>query len=78
MKELIELFEQTYDLVLIDAPAILDNVDARIVASVCSGIVLVGRIGQITQSELIQAREILSRLNLIGIIANDAKDAPRV
>lgn len=78
MKELIELFEQTYDLVLIDAPAILDNVDARIVASVCSGIVLVGRIGQITQSELIQAREILSRLNLIGIIANDVKDSPRV
>ncbi|BAY34687.1 lipopolysaccharide biosynthesis protein [Nostoc carneum NIES-2107] len=78
MKELIELFEQTYDLVLIDAPAILDNVDARIVASVCSGIILVGRIGQITQSELIQAREILSRLNLIGIIANDVKDSPRV
>ncbi|MBD2162793.1 polysaccharide biosynthesis tyrosine autokinase [Calothrix membranacea FACHB-236] len=78
MNELIELFEQTYDLVLIDAPAILDAVDARIVASLCSGIVLVGRIGQITQSELIQAREILSRLNLIGIIANDVKDSPRV
>ncbi|QIR41282.1 polysaccharide biosynthesis tyrosine autokinase [Tolypothrix sp. PCC 7910] len=78
MKELIELFEQTYDLVLIDAPAILDAVDARIIASLCSGIVLVGRIGQITQSELIQSREILSRLNLIGIIANDVKDSPRV
>ncbi|MDZ7958568.1 MAG: polysaccharide biosynthesis tyrosine autokinase [Aulosira sp. DedQUE10] len=78
MKELIESFEQTYDLVLIDAPAILDTVDARIVASLSNGIVLVGRIGQITQSELIQAREILSKLNLIGIIANDVKDSPKV
>ncbi|BAY11966.1 GumC family protein [Calothrix sp. NIES-2098] len=78
MKELIELFEQTYDLVLIDAPAILDSVDARIVASLCNGIVLVGRIGQITQSELIQARDILSKLNLIGAIANDVKDSPKV
>lgn len=75
MKELIESFEQAYDLVLIDAPAILDTVDARIVASLCNGIVLVGRIGQITESELIQAREILSKLNLIGIVANDMKDA---
>ncbi len=78
MKELIEVFEQTYDLVLIDAPAILDTVDARIVASLCNGIVLVGRMGQITQTELIQARDILSKLNLIGAIANDVKDSPKV
>jgi capsular exopolysaccharide synthesis family protein len=78
MKELIESFEQTYDLVLIDAPAILDTVDARIVASLCNGIVLVGRIGQITESELIQAKEILSKLNLIGIVANELNDSVKV
>ncbi|MBD2197440.1 MULTISPECIES: GumC family protein [Calothrix] len=73
MKEIIELFEQTYDLVLIDAPAILNKVDARILASLCNAIVLVGRIGQVTQSELMDAREIFSNLNLIGAIANDVK-----
>ncbi|MFN6567897.1 exopolysaccharide transport family protein [Dendronalium sp. ChiSLP03b] len=71
MKELLELFEQIYDLVLIDAPPILDTVDGRILAAFCNGIIMVGRIGQISQNELTQATGILSQLNLLGIIAND-------
>ncbi|WP_427160050.1 GumC family protein [Aliinostoc sp. HNIBRCY26] len=74
MKELIELFEQSYDLVLIDAPAILGTVDARIVASLCNGIMMVGRVGWVTQTEVTQAVEILNRLNLVGIIANEASN----
>lgn len=70
MKELLEFFEQTYDVVLIDTSSILGTVDARIVASLCNGIVMVGRIDQVTCKEVIQATEILSNLNLIGIIAN--------
>ncbi|YAF95732.1 MAG: GumC family protein [Nodularia sp. CChRGM 3473] len=75
MQELIELFEQTYDLVLVDAPSILGMVDARILASFCHGIVMVGRIGHITPKELTQTIEILSNLNLIGIIANDVSNS---
>nr|WP_199326084.1 exopolysaccharide transport family protein [Nostoc parmelioides] len=71
LKDLIELFEETYDLVLIDAPPILGTVDGRIVASYCKGIMMVGRIGWVTQTELTQAVEILNSLNLVGIIAND-------
>lgn len=74
MKELIEIFEQNYDLVLIDAPPILGTVDARIVASCCNGIMLVGRIGWVTQTEITQAVEILNPLNLVGIIANEASN----
>ena len=74
MQELIKLFEQTYDLVIIDAPSILGTVDARILASFCHGILMVGRIGQITPNELTQALEILSNLNLVGIIANDVSN----
>ncbi|MDM9381746.1 AAA family ATPase [Chlorogloeopsis sp. ULAP01] len=70
MKELVELFEQNYDLVLIDAPAILTMVDARILATFCNSIVMVARIGKVTQTQMIQATDILSNLNLIGIIAN--------
>ncbi|WP_392435663.1 GumC family protein [Chlorogloeopsis fritschii PCC 9212] len=75
MKELVELFEDTYDLVLIDAPAILTMVDARILATFCNSIVMVARIGKVTQTQLIQATDILSNLNLIGIIANLASSS---
>ncbi|MDH6058445.1 GumC family protein [Umezakia ovalisporum] len=71
MQELIKFFDQTYDLVIIDAPPILDSVDAGILASLCQGIVMVGRMGYVTPKELTQAIAILSKLNLVGIIAND-------
>jgi capsular exopolysaccharide synthesis family protein len=73
MKELLEFFEQNYDVVLIDTSSILGTVDASIVASLCNGIVMVGRMDGVTCNELIQATEILSHLNLIGIIANGTK-----
>ncbi|MBX9253638.1 polysaccharide biosynthesis tyrosine autokinase [Desmonostoc muscorum CCALA 125] len=73
IKELIELFEENYDLVLIDAPSILATVDARIIASFCNAIVMVERMGKVKRTQLIQAIEILSKLNLIGIIANEVK-----
>ena len=77
MKELLEIFTRSYDLVLIDASSILDTVDARILASLCNGIIMVGRMGKIKQSELIQATEILHSLNLVGIIANEANKSQR-
>lgn len=78
MKELIELFEQSYDLVLIDAPPILGTVDARIVAAFCNGSVMVERMGKVTRTELTQAIEILGKLNLIGIIANEVSNSQKV
>ncbi|MGB6297952.1 MAG: polysaccharide biosynthesis tyrosine autokinase [Rivularia sp. (in: cyanobacteria)] len=78
MKELLEIFTRSYDLVLIDASSILDTVDARIIASLCNGIIMVGRIGKIKQTELIQATEILHSLNLVGIIANEATKSQKI
>ncbi len=78
MKELLEIFTSNYDLVLIDASSILDTVDARILASLCSGIIMVGRMGKIKQSELIQATEVLHSLNLVGIIANEASKSQKI
>jgi succinoglycan biosynthesis transport protein ExoP len=77
MKELIQVFEQTYDLVLIDAPAILGTVDARILATYCHQIVLVEKMGQVTSTELIQATEILGKLNVVGIIANEPNNSAK-
>ncbi len=75
MAELIATFERSYDLVLLDAPPILGIVDALLAASFCDGTVFVGRIGQVTRSELNQATAILSKLNVIGIVANGASPA---
>ena len=70
MKEVIAAFEQTYDLVIIEAPPALGMVDAMLTASCCSGVLLVGRINQVSRSKLAQAMEMLSQLNLIGVVAN--------
>ena len=75
LEELIETFEQSYDLVLIDTPPVLGTVDAIQTASCCSGVVIVGRLDRVTQSELSQATALLSKLNAIGIIANGARAA---
>ena len=70
MKEVIAAFEQTYDLVIVDAPPALGMVDAMLTASCCSGVLLVGRINQVSRSKLTQAMEMLSQLNLVGVVAN--------
>ena len=68
---LINNFEKSYDLVIVDAPPTLGMVDAILLSSLCSGAVLVGRIGQVTRTELAQASASLKQLNFIGVIAND-------
>ncbi|MFH7029871.1 MAG: tyrosine-protein kinase family protein [Heteroscytonema crispum UTEX LB 1556] len=74
MKELLEIFEQSYDLVLINAPPILDSVDARIIASFAKAIAMVARLGKVTRTEFVQATETANKLNAIGIIANEASN----
>lgn len=74
MKHLIESFEQSYDLVLVDAPPILGLADASIVASLCSGTVVVERLNRVTRFDLNQSLEALSKLNVIGAIINESKE----
>ncbi len=75
MRKLMAEFEQTYDLVILDSSPILGKVDAIEVASCCSGVVMVGRIDMITQSELMEAMAMLGKFNVIGIIANEGSKA---
>ncbi|MBF2029644.1 MAG: polysaccharide biosynthesis tyrosine autokinase, partial [Oscillatoriales cyanobacterium C42_A2020_001] len=55
MREVIARFEQSYDLVLLDAPPVLGMVDAMLAASCSSGVLMVGRIDRVTRSDLSQA-----------------------
>ena len=70
MGELMATFEKNYDLVLLDAPPVLGMVDPILTASFCTGVVLVARIGSVTKTELTQAKAMLSKLNVIGVVAN--------
>ncbi len=70
MKKLMAAFEQTYDLILLDAPPVLGMVDALLAASYCQGVVLVARINQVTKTSLTEATAMLNKLNTIGVIAN--------
>jgi capsular exopolysaccharide synthesis family protein len=70
MMQLMRAFEENYDLVLIDAPAVLGLVDAILTASSCQSVVLVASMGIVTRNQLAQATAMLSKLNLIGVVAN--------
>ncbi|BAZ17320.1 capsular exopolysaccharide family protein [Calothrix sp. NIES-4071] len=70
MKQMIAAFEANYDLILIDAPPVLGLVDALLAGSACRSTVMVASIGRVTRAQLNQATAMLSKLNLIGVVAN--------
>ncbi|MFN6568099.1 capsular biosynthesis protein [Nostoc minutum NIES-26] len=70
MKQLMAAFEENYDLILIDASPVLGLVDAMLTASSCRSVVLAASIGRVTRSQIVQATSMLSKLNLIGVVAN--------
>jgi polysaccharide biosynthesis transport protein len=76
MQDWMKTFQQQYDLVILDCPPVLGIVDAIQAASLCDGILLVGRIDRVSQTEVVQAVTALNELNVIGIVANGA-DNPR-
>ncbi len=73
MKNLMRAFEQNYDLVVLDTPPVLGMVDATLAASLCNGVVLVGRIDQATRAEHKEAVNLLRRFNVLGVVANGVK-----
>jgi polysaccharide biosynthesis transport protein len=70
MAELTIEFEANYDLVILDTPPLLGIVDTLIVASFCSGVVLVERIGRVNRKDLAEAAAAIDRLNVVGMITN--------
>ena len=75
--QLIKNLEQKYDLVLVDAPPVIGTVDSIKIASCCDGVILVSRINNVKLSELVEATNLLAKLNLIGVVANDSQESPK-
>ena len=72
LRDVIATFERSYDLVLVDTPPVLGMVDAMLAASRCKGALMVGRIDQVTRTELAKAVTMLDKLNVIGVVASGA------
>ena len=70
MKDILKAFQESYDLILVDSPPVLGLVDTISVGMGCDGVVMVGRMEQVTRSDLSQAISILEKLNLVGLVAN--------
>lgn len=75
MGQLIAAFEENYDLVLIDAAPVVGLVDAMLTGSYCRSVVLAASIGRVTRTQLTQATAMLSKLNLIGVVANGVSNS---
>jgi succinoglycan biosynthesis transport protein ExoP len=76
MKQLMEYFNENFDLVIYDVPPMLGLVDARLLAPLTDGMVLVVRMGKTDKSGLMQLQDSLrnSPINILGIVANGDKN----
>jgi Mrp family chromosome partitioning ATPase len=72
-----ELFKQLsdeFDLVLIDAPALLESEDARRLAGISDGTVLIARGGFTDGRRLATARRLVPKSKRLGIVLNDVPE----
>jgi capsular exopolysaccharide synthesis family protein len=73
MRELLEEVVHRYDRVIIDTPAALGVPDAKAVAELCDGLILVVRADVTPHDEIEAALEILDRRRLLGLVLNGAQ-----
>jgi len=69
---------ENYDLIIFDTPPVLGTVDTLQIASACSNTILVARLDYLTQTELSQVSAQLNKLNILGIVANGAREIPHL
>jgi capsular exopolysaccharide synthesis family protein len=75
MRDLVERFQEAFDLVLFDTPPLLGLADARLLAGHTDGIVMVVGLGRTDRSVLTQVLYGLktSRAKVLGLVANGVK-----
>ena len=73
MGELMDLFRDRYDKIIIDTPPIVPFTDADIVSVHSDGVLLVARAGRTTIALMRQAESLVQSAPLLGIVINDQK-----
>jgi Mrp family chromosome partitioning ATPase len=64
---------QNYDRVILDTPAALGLPDAKAVADLCDGVVMVVRADTTTQEDVQTMLEILDRDRVLGVVLNGTR-----
>ena len=72
MRELVAEVANRYDRVILDTPAALGVPDAKAVAELCDGFVLVVRADVTVQQDVEAALDLLDRRRLLGLVLNGA------
>ncbi|MGP3964477.1 polysaccharide biosynthesis tyrosine autokinase [Nonomuraea sp. 3N208] len=72
MEQILKELVKSYDMVLIDAPPLLNVTDAATLTAACDGAMLVARYGKTRQDHVIRAKEALSSVDarLVGTVLN--------
>jgi capsular exopolysaccharide synthesis family protein len=75
MRQAVETWQESYDLIVFDTPPVLELADAKLLAVHTNGLVMVARMGVADCNDLKQVLESLrmSRVSLLGAIANSVK-----
>jgi receptor protein-tyrosine kinase len=73
MKALLDQLPQVFNWVVLDSPPLLFAADANLLSTLCSGTVLVVRMGTTTIDSVTRAMGSLCENNVLGIIVNGAR-----
>jgi capsular exopolysaccharide synthesis family protein len=73
MKHMLQIAQETYDVIVFDTPPVLAVTDAQILANICDGSIVVVRSDQTEYDAIQKAKELLEPANakLLGIVLND-------
>lgn len=64
--------------IIVDAPPVVENADARILAQVCDYVVLVVPYGKVTDDQIISAARAIGKDKLLGTVFNNQPRTPRL
>ncbi|MGF1542649.1 MAG: GumC family protein [Pleurocapsa sp.] len=74
----IEQQKEHYDLILVDTPPAIGMVDAIKIASICDTSLIITRLNKAKVSEFLEVMDLFGKLNVLGVVVNDAQNVPRV
>jgi polysaccharide biosynthesis transport protein len=74
LQNLMNQYQQNYDLILVDTPPVIGMADAITIASNCDSTIMMMRLDKVKSGQLLEATALISKLNVLGIVANGSKE----
>jgi Mrp family chromosome partitioning ATPase len=76
MKDLIEYLKTDFDTIILDVPPLAPIPDARIIAALSDGLIMVVRMGKTPYRSIENAFKMVDRNKLLGVVLNDVQAMP--